>query len=318
MSAKTDESINSTLLSACSYAPQNATLKADGATLKVVAAKSGGQCDSAAAAKEFKTVQPVLNKIASVHVSMKTLSADVSDSEAQASADAIVARVKDGVPLVVNVEQLTVPTTDFLSWLNFTASGDTVSANVSAEKASEYLTINAGVKLAIAAGTVTITTRDFAEVSRSGGGDGRALSIDGTVASLNDYLAKKVEQAQAATQVVPATINYIRTYSSTDEGINALFTNFAKDHPGTYGISYAELYGDRRRANYQGDMQFVTASTYKLLGYGRMPKSTLIRKLEAGNRDIYADFIRYCHYKGKKIPSIERRRKEEYRLLFMP
>lgn len=54
---------------------------------------------------------------------------------------------------------------------------------------------------------------------------------------------------------------------------------------------------------------------YKLLGYGRMPKSTLIRKLEAGNRDIYADFIRYCHYKGKKIPSIERRRKEEYRLL---
>ena len=57
---------------------------------------------------------------------------------------------------------------------------------------------------------------------------------------------------------------------------------------------------------------------YKLLGYGRMPKSTLIRKLEAGNRDIYADFIRYCHYKGKKIPSIERRRKEEYRLLFMP
>lgn len=57
---------------------------------------------------------------------------------------------------------------------------------------------------------------------------------------------------------------------------------------------------------------------YKLLGYGRMPKSTLIRKLEAGNRNIYADFIRYCHYKGKKIPSIERRRKEEYRLLFIP
>ncbi|KAB3935963.1 glycoside hydrolase, partial [Bacteroides uniformis] len=26
----------------------------------------------------------------------------------------------------------------------------------------------------------------------------------------------------------------------------------------------------------------------------------------------------YCHYKGKKILSIERRRKEEYRLLFMP
>lgn len=57
---------------------------------------------------------------------------------------------------------------------------------------------------------------------------------------------------------------------------------------------------------------------YRLLGYGKMPKSTLIRKLESGNRDIYADFVKYCHYKGKKIPSIERRRKEEYERLFVP
>lgn len=57
---------------------------------------------------------------------------------------------------------------------------------------------------------------------------------------------------------------------------------------------------------------------YRLLGYGKMPKSTLVRKLESGNRDIYADFVKYCHYKGKKIPSIERRRKEEYERLFVP
>ena len=48
---------------------------------------------------------------------------------------------------------------------------------------------------------------------------------------------------------------------------------------------------------------------YKLLGYGRMPKSTLIRKLEAGNQDIYADFIRYCHYKGKEN-SVNRKEKK--------
>lgn len=56
---------------------------------------------------------------------------------------------------------------------------------------------------------------------------------------------------------------------------------------------------------------------YRLLGYGKMPKSTLVRKLESGNRDIYEDFIKYCHYKGKRIPSIERRRKEEYKLLYV-
>lgn len=56
---------------------------------------------------------------------------------------------------------------------------------------------------------------------------------------------------------------------------------------------------------------------YRLKGYGKMPKSSLLKKLEAGNRDIYEDFIKYCHYRGKKIPSIERRRKEEYSLLYI-
>lgn len=56
---------------------------------------------------------------------------------------------------------------------------------------------------------------------------------------------------------------------------------------------------------------------YRLVGYGKIPKSRLIQKLEARDRDIYEDFIKYCHYRGKKIPSIERRRKEEYALLYI-
>mgnify|MGYP003194355711 FL=1 len=55
---------------------------------------------------------------------------------------------------------------------------------------------------------------------------------------------------------------------------------------------------------------------YRLLGSGKIPKSKLIRKLEAGDRDIYKEYISYCHYKGRKIRSIERRRKMEFLLLF--
>ena len=50
---------------------------------------------------------------------------------------------------------------------------------------------------------------------------------------------------------------------------------------------------------------------YKLLGYGRIPKSTLIRKLEAGNRDIYKNIILNCQYKGKKIPKKEMIKKKK-------
>lgn len=55
---------------------------------------------------------------------------------------------------------------------------------------------------------------------------------------------------------------------------------------------------------------------YRLLGSKSIPKSRLIQKLEAGDRDIYEEYISFRCYKGRVIPSIEKRRKVEYMLLF--
>ena len=55
-----------------------------------------------------------------------------------------------------------------------------------------------------------------------------------------------------------------------------------------------------------------------MLGYGELPKSRLIRRLESGDRDIYDEYVSFRCYRGKVVPSIERRRKEEFRLLFVP
>ena len=58
---------------------------------------------------------------------------------------------------------------------------------------------------------------------------------------------------------------------------------------------------------------------YRILGSKtRYPKSTLLKKIESGNRDFKADYIQFCHWKGKKIPSIERRRYMEFILLYVP
>lgn len=57
---------------------------------------------------------------------------------------------------------------------------------------------------------------------------------------------------------------------------------------------------------------------YRLVGYGKIPKSRLIQKLEAGDRDIYNEYISFRCYKGKVVPSIERRRKKEFELLYTP
>lgn len=56
----------------------------------------------------------------------------------------------------------------------------------------------------------------------------------------------------------------------------------------------------------------------KLLGSKKYPKSKLIRKLEAGDRNIYHEYISFCHYKGKRHAMLLKRRKAEFMLLFVP
>lgn len=55
---------------------------------------------------------------------------------------------------------------------------------------------------------------------------------------------------------------------------------------------------------------------YRLLGYGERPKSRLIRKLEAGQRDIRTEYTSFCRYQGKAVASLRQRREEEYELLY--
>ena len=57
---------------------------------------------------------------------------------------------------------------------------------------------------------------------------------------------------------------------------------------------------------------------YRLIGNGKIPKSKLIQKLDSGNRDIYKEYVSFRCYRGKVIPSIERRRKEEFELFYIP
>ena len=57
---------------------------------------------------------------------------------------------------------------------------------------------------------------------------------------------------------------------------------------------------------------------YRILGNRtKYPKSILLKKIETGNRDFKDDYVQFCHWKGKKIPSIERRRYAELMLLYM-
>ncbi|BAR52475.1 lysozyme-related protein [Tannerella forsythia KS16] len=56
----------------------------------------------------------------------------------------------------------------------------------------------------------------------------------------------------------------------------------------------------------------------RLLGNGKRPKSILVRKLESGNRDIYREYVSFCHYKGQVLRGLVKRRKVEFALFYIP
>ena len=55
-----------------------------------------------------------------------------------------------------------------------------------------------------------------------------------------------------------------------------------------------------------------------LLGYGKHPKSRLLQKIEAGDRNIYREYVSFCRHKGKVLRGLVKRRHVEYALFFLP
>ena len=56
----------------------------------------------------------------------------------------------------------------------------------------------------------------------------------------------------------------------------------------------------------------------RLIGYDRHPKSQLLRKIEAGDRNIYREYVSFCRYKGNVLKGLEKRRKVEFALFYLP
>lgn len=272
--------VETKLMPDCKQAPVDATLKANGSKLELVPAVMGGTCEQADVIKSIKKVKPSLTESTSVRVIREEQAPNVGDSKAKALAVTLNERLKSGVMVDVLGGPVDVSATDVMSWLDFASKDGDIVATVNGDRAGDWLGKNIASKVAIAPGISYIRTLDFTELSRVNGSTGRALDVPVTVASVQSVVDGVVANASAATKPVAPTEQYTRTYSASDQGLTALLENYAKDHKGTFGISMIELDGKKRRASYNGDKQFVTASTYKLfVAY------SLLKQIDAGKRD---------------------------------
>lgn len=267
----------------CTVAPTDATLKAEGDKLKLVESKLGGECEQKTVIENLKSVQlsPVEN--AKISVTQKKIEPSVSNDTAQKLAEILNERLADGVAIKIKNEDEKIEAKTVLGWLAFVADGENLIAKVDGELAQNWLE-EVSKKVAVKPGVSQITTKDFTEISRSNGASGVALDVDATIEQLQKVVDGENTKAEAVTKIVPPTEQYTRTYSASDAGLSALMKNFANDHPGEYGVSMIELDGKKRRAEYNGDKQFVTASTYKLfVAY------SLLKRIDSGARSWASD-----------------------------
>lgn len=75
--------------------------------------------------------------------------------------------------------------------------------------------------------------------------------------------------------------------------------------------------------DYERDALLLAVLSYnigagRLLGYGKHPKSRLLRKIESGDRNFYHEFVSFCRYKGKVLRGLVKRRKVEFALFYIP
>jgi beta-lactamase class A len=274
-----EQYVDKTLMAECRKAPVDATLRADGEKLVSVAAQPGGQCERADVVATLKKVRPNLTSQLKVKVAQKAIAPAVGDNVAKQLADEISERIKAGIPLQVSGATVQVPAKDVVAWLDFASKDGAIAVAVNADRSATYLNGTIAPKVAVKPGVSYITTVDFTETSRSNGSNGQALDLGATANSIRAFVVGDANGAQAATKVLPPTEQYTRSYSPTDAGLSALLANYAKDHSGTFGITLIEMDGKKRRADYNGDKKFVTASTYKLFA-----AYSLLKRIDAGTK----------------------------------
>jgi beta-lactamase class A len=272
-----DTYIKKELGQSCDVTPKDATIIYEDGTLRAVKAEVGGTCQMTDVAAALRSVKPVLRHEPVVRIPMSEIPPAVDTAAAETLAGSLLSRIGAGVAINVNSETVAVPKDQIMSWLDFSTQDGKLTAALNSQRASDYLNKNLAPKVAVSAGVTKVSTLDFVETSRQNGPSGQALDVDKTLAMVLSYLMFERDTASVVTNVTNPRVEYVRSYSPTDAGFSALLTNFAKDHPGTFGVSLIELSGSHRRATYNETKTFVTASTYKMF----VAYSTL-RRIDAG------------------------------------
>lgn len=143
----------------------------------------------------------------------------------------------------------------------------------------------------------------------------------------------------ATSTAKPVAKTYTKDYEAAITIIKK-YESLHKNHPTCVGYGHTVLPGEKYKkrqnlteaqadallredfdklcAKYRSfgrDSILLAALAYNI-GIGNVAKSTVYKRLKAGNRDIRESYIAHCRYRGKVLSQLQRRRIEEFEVLF--
>lgn len=263
-SAVLDLFISKNLGESCDVKSKNASLIVSGDKFEVLPSTAGGTCDVKDVKTKIGDAVLAIDSDNKITIPVKEVAAIIDDIDAANFGDDLKNKIIDGVTISVNDQPQLIPFNDLITWIDFSEVDNSLTYSFNSDRALEYFKKEIAPKVAISAGTTTVSTHDFTETARVNGANGRRLDINATLDNLKKFIDGGSDQAIAMTAVVAPKTVYNRNYSSNDVGLSALMQQYTQDHPGIFGVSLIEISGLHRRASYNDDKIFVTASTYKL------------------------------------------------------
>jgi beta-lactamase class A len=253
------------LVAQCRVEAVDARVRVQNGTVELEPAKTGHRCESGQVKTELKALRVQAQTTVSVQTSQ--VAPKRTDADVQPLFDRAAAISTEPFYLAIIAESQQVPQATVASWIVFTEDAEgKLAIGLDEAKITAYLKEREKA-IYIAPGTSTVTLTDGVEESRKVAYSGQGIDVPVTIGRIKEVLLASDDKdtAYAGLTVIPPQISYVRNYSKTQKGLDALLRDLAAEK-GNYGIAVRVLSGKYQGLNSSanGTRSYITASTYKL------------------------------------------------------
>jgi beta-lactamase class A len=258
----------------CKSAPRDASLVFEKGDVRLVGAVNGQECP-APVIRQSVVVAALRPGKMEIAVQPKVVAPKHPDSELRSQLATATATIDAGLTVKSPRDSWPVPRETVASWMTTVEVDGYTALDVKMDAVKAYLETLRGA-LYVEPGVTKITYLDGAVTSQVAGTKGQGIDMDVSAERIKAVLLggpgrERVAWVQLA--VLEPRVATDWTYTASEKGLQALIEQWERTHPARYGLMVRDLSGKGMNAEYNGDRDFVTASTFKMfLAYAVLHK----------------------------------------------